>query len=270
MGTLQTAAEVTDSVYDSIMFTGAPGSGKTTAAAMFISDERKLILDIDDKFINTVRAIADEKLRNTILRNTDVWRPSYKTLSGDLHIGISRIERYDEKKKPIPGTKGYVPKDPKGYMEIVDFINELQEKPLPYTTVVLDPLTAVAEHLTFMILAHHQVSTFTQPLWGVYKQNLLEFTKGFLSLPAHRIIIVHETVREDERTEEVTVRPSIQGSYRDEIAKEFTEVYRFEGRRPSGKFMIRTSANGRYLGRTSKGLPMECAVEEMLAKYEHI
>lgn len=267
MGQVIKAADLVEEIHDSILFTGAPGTGKTTAAAMLFPRKRKLFIDVDDKSVNTIRAIGDVELRNTILNNTEVWRPEHKLLSGESKIGITRQERFDAKKNVIAGTQGYIPPNPQGYLEIVDYINSLESlRPFPYHVVILDPLTAISEHLTYMILNHHKVGVFTQPLWGVYKQNMLELMKGFLSLPTHRVVIVHEVAREG-MDEETVIRPSIQGSYREEIAKEFSEVYRFAGRLPNGKYMLRTVANGKYLGRTTKGLPMECSVEEMVAKY---
>lgn len=267
MGTVTKAKELEDRIYDSILFIGPPGSGKTTASAMLGGSTAKLAIDLDDKYVNTIRSLRPE-FRAKALESIDVWRPTHKLLSGDARIGITRQERYDQKKNIIPGTQGYIPSNPQGFVELVDYINSLQQlNPFPYKYVIVDHLTAISEHLVYLILKHHQVGVFTQPLWGVYKQNMLELTKGILSLPCHRVLIVHETTREDENTEQVKVRPSIMGSYRDEIAKEFTEVYTFSGRRANGDYMIRTVANSMYLGRTTKGLPAECKVEDMVAVY---
>jgi len=266
MGSLQSAAKALPSAYKSIMFTGGPGTGKTTALLKLFLGKRKLVIDTDDKSVMAIQALP-EPTRTQVLDCTDIWQLSNKRLSGSKEIGISRIPMYDQKKNIVPGTQGFVPPDPKGYKEFIDFINELSDiSPFPYHLVGVDTLTIVGEHLSSMILNHHKLSAFTLQLFGVYKQNMLELVKGILSLPCHRVICVHETTRENDNEQQV-VRPSIMGSYRDEIMKEFSEAYRFNGRSPTGKYTIRTAPNAMIQARTAMNLPAECEVEDMVKLY---
>ena len=266
MGDIISAALAAPAAHKSIMFTGGPGSGKTTALLKLFPGKRKLIVDTDDKAVLAIQSL-DQPLRDQVLKTTDVWQMTNKRLSGSQEIGIARLPMYDQKKNLVPGTQGFVPPDPRGYKEFVDFINSLATTtPFPYHVVGIDTLTIVGEHLSAMILNHHKLSSFTLQLFGVYKQNMLELVKGVLSLPCHRVVCVHETTRENDNEQQV-IRPSIMGSYKDEIMKEFSEAYRFNGRNPAGKYTIRTAPNAMIQARTAMGLPVECEVEEMVKLY---
>ena len=113
-----------------------------------------------------------------------VWTPT-ATLSGS-EIGIARVERYDAKKNVIPGTQGSIRKNPQGYYELVQQANKLVVD-CPYDLVVLDTLSTTVEHLQRLICYHHQVSTFTLPLWGVFATDIEEPRAGLLGLPCRKI-----------------------------------------------------------------------------------
>jgi len=266
MGNVVSATDATLQTFRSSMFMGGPGTGKTTALLQLYPGKRKLIVDCDDKAIMAIEALPSP-VKEQVKATTDIWQMENKRLSGANKIGVVRQERKDKNKNVIPGTEGFVPPDPRGYREITDFLNSLADTaPFPYYCIGIDTLTIVGEHLANMILNHHKVSAFELQLYGVYKQNLLEFVKGVLAFPCHRVICVHETTRENDEAQTV-VRPAIMGSYRDEIGKEFSEVYCFNGRSPQGKYTIRTVPNQKYFARTTMGLAPECSVEDMVKMY---
>jgi hypothetical protein len=103
-------------------------------------------------------------------------------------------------------------------------------------------------------------------LWGVFATNVEEFRAGFLSLPGKRILILHTITREDELTHEVRTIPGIPGQSGEKIAKDFNEVYYFEGRNTSGKYRVLTTASRRYVARTARGFGVEEDVETVLKK----
>lgn len=248
--------------FRSILIYGPPGTYKTLAMCRMFEKLKKNVIDVDQKLGATLAGQSFDISRIT------TWRPEAR-LSGK-HIGIVRIQRM-EKDKPVPGTEGYVPQDPQGYLEIVKYVDSLSDMAdagaFPFDVTAIDTLTGVSEHLTNLIKFHHKAPTFSLPLWGVYKENMLEFIKAFLALPCHRLVLCHDNTREDEDTNEVRVRPSILGSFRDEIAKEFTEVYYFQGKL-QGKFMAYVSANKRYVARTANPKLIaanELPVEDLIA-----
>ena len=242
------------------LFYGPPGSGKTTAAinALRNSSGRLLIFDMDRKIQSLLN------LDPALVKRVDVWQPT-GTLSGTALINVARIERRDDKGKAIEGTKGFVPPDPRGYLELVAAMNDVIAKPnSEHTVYVLDSMSTVVEHMMRLILHHHQVSQFTQPLWGVFASNVEEFRAGFLSLPGKRIMIAHTITREDELTKEVRTVPSVPGQSGEKLPKDFNECWFFEGRGSSGKYRILTAASRRYIARTAKGLPVEADLDEAI------
>jgi hypothetical protein len=255
---------VLDEGASAYLFYGPPGSGKTTAAVEAIRrlppDQRALFFDMDRKLQSLV------SLDKELVKRIDVWQPT-ATLSGTNTINIVRVERKDEKGKPIPGTQGFVPPDPRGFMELVDAINLTIANPSPvHGLYVLDSLSTAVEHLMRLICHHHQVSMFTQQLWGVFAMNIEEFRSGFLSLPGKRIVIAHTITREDELTHEVRTIPSVPGQSGEKLPKDFNEVYYFEGRSTGGKYRVLTTASRRYIARTARGFAVEEDVETVLKK----
>lgn len=256
--------------YMSCLWYGPPGSGKTELELRYLAKRAKatgkrgLVIDVDQK-LDQIRPNA--RVTEEVLSYIDFWAPKSKlTPTG---IGIVRVPQYEgtgDKRKKVPGTEGYIPKDPRGYLEVVTFLNELAKKdPFPYSGVGLDSLTTLSEHLERLILFHHQQPLLSMQLWGVYKSNFIELVAGIRSLPCDTIFIAHEHEREDEDTHEHKVRPSIQGSYRDEIGKNFNEIYYFKGRSSDGQYRVTTRADFKYVARTSiLDGKMEANVEDVL------
>jgi hypothetical protein len=218
-------------------------------------DERALFLDVDRKLASLTN--LDPKWAKKI----DVWMPT-ATLSG-AEIGIARVERYDTKKNVIPGTQGSIPKNPQGYYELVTQCNKLLAN-CPYSLVVLDTLSTTVEHLQRLICYHHQVSTFTLPLWGVFATNIEEIRAGLLSLPCRKIFIAHTRTSENEDTNEVRVLPSVPGQTGEKLVKDFNEAYFFLGRAgPTAPYKVLTSASRKYTCRTTLSVPAEVTVDDL-------
>ena len=244
------------------LFYGPPGSGKTTAAiqALTTTPGRALVFDMDRKLSSMTN------LNSHLVDRVDVWTPT-ATLSGTNMINVVRVERKNEKGQPVPGTQGFIPPDPRGYLELVDAINSTIANPNPeHTLYILDTMTTTVEHLFRLICHHHQVSSFTQQLWGVFASCIEEFRAGFLSLPGKRIMIAHTITREDELTKEVRTIPSVPGQSGEKLPKDFNEVYYFEGRNSSGKYRVLTSASRRYIARTTRGFAVEEDLENVIKR----
>jgi hypothetical protein len=149
----------------------------------------------------------------------------------------------------------------------VDAINSTIANPNPaHGLYILDSFSTAVEHLTRLICHHHQVSAFTQQLWGVFATNVEEFRAGFLSLPGKRIMICHTITREDELTKEVRTVPSVPGQSGEKLPKDFNEVYYFEGRNSAGKYRVLTTASRRYIARTTRGFAVEEDIDNVLKK----
>lgn len=243
----------------SYLFYGPPGSGKTTLAARIAGalpdGEKALFLDVDRKLASLTN--LDPKW----VKKIDVWVPT-ATLSGS-EIGVARVERYDSKKNVIPGTAGAIPKNPRGYLEVVEQANKLLAS-CPYSLVVLDTLSTTVEHLQRLICYHHQVSAFTLPLWGVFATNIEELRAGLLGLPCRKIFIAHTRTHENEDTNEVRVLPSVPGQTGEKLVKDFNEAYFFQGRQNANSpYKVLTTASRRYTCRTTLPLAAEVTVDEL-------
>lgn len=227
----------------SYLFYGPPGAGKTIFAAR--SPGRKLWLDMDQK-LGEIAQLPDSA-------HISVWSP---------HEPLGNPERIEIPHSPDAKnvSVGMIPaKRPQGYEKLVNVTNELltlalKKEPLLYDVIVLDSLTAAAEHWQSLLMYTHKVSFMTERLWGIYLAGLKEYIDGFLQLPAKRIVICHDKSVVDEDTKFERIRPSIAGQLGNNLTRYFTEAYYFLGRDRSGAYKIQTVTDSRISARTSRGL----------------
>ena len=223
----------------SYLYYGPPGAGKTVFAAK--APGRKLWLDMDQK-LGEIAQLPDRDL-------ISVWSP---------HSPLGNPEGIEIPFSPDPKNVnvGQIPKKkPQGYEKLVNVTNELLlTKQLPYDVIVLDSLTAAAEHWQSLLMYTHKVSFMTERLWGIYLAGLKEYIDGFLQLPCKRIVICHDKSVVDEDTKFERIRPSIAGQLGNNLTRYFTEAYYFLGRDRSGAYKIQTVTDSRIAARTSRGL----------------
>jgi hypothetical protein len=248
-------------IHRSYLWYGPPGTGKTTAAAK-LAHHRKLWIDIDQKLHSQSNLTEEERSK------IEVWTPNVPLDGASPGIQIIRKEQHDKKGSLVPGTQAYVPKDPKGYMATVEFINSIGGmNPFPYDLVVVDSLTKLVEHMEYLIYAHHKVGVMSLPLWGVYKNNVNNFINGLLALPCDVILIAHAKTTQDELTDQIWVRPMIDGQSADKLPKDFNEVYYFMGRSSADKkYYVKTVSDRRFIGRTTLGFSDELPIDDVIEK----
>jgi len=230
----------------SYLFYGPPGTGKTTFALAHPGPKR-LILDVDDKYGEM------ENLTPAQRAGTKVWTHGEMLTPSGIKFHEVDPTRKDVKRGFIPGS------EPRGYQRQVDITNELLSlTPFPYDVVIWDSGSQTVDHLIKLILHRHQMGSMTETLWGVFGSNFNEYLQGFLRIPCDRIAIFHDrhvTKRDKEGhiTEEFT-RPSVYGQSGMNIARNFSEVYYFLGRRQDSTYAIQTAADAILPARTTKGL----------------
>lgn len=240
MSELQSVAPVPSAPAEpSYLFYGPPGSGKTVFAAK--GPGAKLWLDMDQK-IGEISQLPDRE-------HISVWSP---------HEPLGNPEGIEIPWSPDPKNVqlGQIPaKKPMGYEKLVTVTNELLRQPqLRYDTIVLDSLTAAAEHWQRLLMYTHKVSFMTERLWGIYLAGLQEYINGFLQLPCKRVVICHDKSVVDEDTKFERIRPSIAGQLGNNLTRYFTEAYYFLGRDRSGQYKIQTVTDSRIAARTSRDL----------------
>lgn len=199
----------------------------------------------------------DKKAKD--MRNLDKYfalpgRIDYRILKSTLIEKGSLKERLTKFKQPPK-------KQPQGYLEFVDLITEMENKPPEYyagRVICTDSGTRLQEHIRRFILHAQGRGVMEIQDWGVILSSLEELFETYFSLPfAHNILILHEQVEKDELTSRTEILPLIDGQMKQKVGSYVSEMYymRPETRTSGAYYQILSQPKGQVkTARTSRGL----------------
>lgn len=215
-----------------LLILGEPGVGKTILATSFPGPT--LVLDFDKKVDS---AALFYKSNPEILNNIEV-----EDLSPSLtHDPIEELNKIIDNK--------LIPQQRTGKME--------------YKTIILDSITtfsrATLNHIVKTNPGIKRVTTKqgVQPGiqdYGILRREFAKLIPGILSLPCNIIMTAHVNVTKDDITGEIVRGPVMDGSFSQELAVYFKEVWMLNV--DKGKRLAQTQSDYKYKCRSQiPGLP---------------
>jgi len=138
-------------------------------------------------------------------------------------IDFSRLKNYE-----VTASYGFQPyKD--AFQLMIDTINNLRKVGCPWKTTVIDP----ADDLTELIISHMTATnraametkgTINPQRWAPMAAGKLRQIISFMhGLPAHSVVIIHDTLKEVEQTGEIKIQPMIVSQFRDKFGADFSQ-----------------------------------------------
>jgi hypothetical protein len=148
---------------------------------------------------------------------------------------------------------------PKGYLEFIEFITQLEKDKEPRADVlVIDSMTRLFEHMRRLILHVQGRGMMEIQDWGIILSNLEELFSTVFSLPyKHVILIAHDQTERDELVGRTEVKPLIDGQMKNKLGGYVEEMYylQVEATKAGAEYRILTKPLGRVTQvRTSRDL----------------
>lgn len=225
---------------------GEPGTGKTTSLLSLVNslEKNKLkmgVIDVDNK-LNKTPTFQDAISRGVI----DVF-----TVKGTFESGTLREVAKNWKSPPK--------KDPAGFLQICDAVDQLDAKAGEYFVRVLDTLTIAQEHLRYFLRYEATKVAFEYTEWLAFKNMMANMFTGFFDIgggqPCLNIINIHQKNDREEATGRLKFLPQIDGGFRDEAASYVGELYQAyvedKGKNVAPKYMWRVRPSKNIVCRTN-------------------
>lgn len=206
----------------SILLWGPPGTGKSTLAASMTG------LGYHVHFIDLDKKVRTMKNLEPLLKSKKI--SIHELQSPLLETTLSQRLKLGPKQPPL--------KSPKGYLEMADYIDKLQQQDyssLPEgvtpanTVLVLDSLTRATQHMKRYLYFLQKKTYLEFGEWSFVLMNYEELFDSFFGLQpdsfAHCIITAHAMTEKDEQIQTIEAKPMVDGQMRDKISGYVDECY---------------------------------------------